>query len=116
MCLFTQKFTSRSEIANLPNEDLITGGFSGILSLISEITNEEKHLRIIDKEGVKIYFAYGKYVIIALVSTKNLPILSKKLELFVKAFEKKYEQELILFKGKINPFEDATELITKYFK
>ena len=116
VCLFTQNFTSGSEIANLPNEDLITGGFSGILSLISEITNEEKHLRIIDKEGVKIYFAYGKYVIIALVSTKNLPILSKKLELFTKAFEKKYEQELILFKGKINPFEDATELITKYFK
>ncbi|MBY9002698.1 MAG: hypothetical protein KGD73_01880 [Candidatus Lokiarchaeota archaeon] len=116
VCLFTQNFTSGSENVNLPNEDLITGGFSGILSLLSEITNEQKNLRIIDKEGVKIYFAYGKHVIIALVSTKNLPILSKKLELFTKAFEKKYEQELIHFKGKINPFETTTELITKYFR
>ena len=32
-----------------------------------------------------------------------------------KAFEKKFEQELTLFKGKINPFEDATELINEYF-
>ncbi|MHA1670788.1 MAG: hypothetical protein ACTSV5_09440 [Promethearchaeota archaeon] len=117
VCLFTQSFTSGSETANLPNEDLITGGFFGILSLISEITNEQqKKLRIIDKEGVKIYFAYGKHVIFALVSTKNLPILSKKLEMFAKAFEKKFEQELVLFKGNINPFESATELITKYFK
>jgi len=116
VCLFTQNFTSGSETVNLPNEDLITGGFSGILSLLCEITNEEKHLRIIDKQGVKIYFVYGKHVIIALVSTKNLPILFKKLKLFTKAFEKKYEQELIHFKGKINPFEDATELIKKYFK
>ena len=116
VCLFTQNFTSGSETVNLPNEDLITGGFLGILSLLCEITNEEKHLRIIDKQGVKIYFAYGKHVIIALVSTKNLPILFKKLKLFTKDFEKKYEQELMLFKGKINPFEDATELIKKYFK
>ena len=116
VCLFTQNFSSGSKAVNLPNEDLITGGFSGILGLLSEITNEEKHLRIIDKEGVKIYFAYGKYVIIALVSTKNLPILSKKLELFTKAFEKMHEHDLIYFKGKINTFEDASELITKYFK
>lgn len=117
VCLFTQNFTSASETANLPNEDLITGGFSGILSLLSEITNSsQKHLRVIDKEGVKIYFAHGKHVIIALVATKNLPVLFKKLELFTKAFEKKYEQELINFKGKINPFEDSTDLITKYFK
>jgi len=115
-CLFTQSFTSGLKTNNLLSDDLITGGFSGILSLLSEITNEEKQLRIIDKEGVKIYFAYGKYVIVALVSTKSLPILSKKLELFSKAFEKMHEHDLIYFKGKITSFKDASELITKYFK
>ena len=116
VCLFTQNFSSSSESTNLPNEDLITGGFSGILSLLSEITNSsQKHLRVIDKEGVKIYFAHGKHVIIALVATKYLPVLFKKLELFTKAFEKKFEEELTNFKGKINPFEDSVDLITKYF-
>jgi len=116
VCLFAQKFTTESENDNLPNEDLITGGFSGILNLLCEITNEHKHLRIIDKEGAKIYFTYGKHVIVALVSTKNLPILSKKLEMFMKDFEKKYEKDLVNFKGKINIFKDASELILKYFK
>ena len=83
--------------------------------MISEITNERKNLRIIDKQGIKIYFSYGKSIIVALIATKNLPILFKKLDIFTKAFEKKFEKELASFRGKINPFRDASQLILKYF-
>jgi MFS family permease len=115
VCLYSLKFGPESEGSSVLSEDLIAGGFSGILSLLSEITNEQKNLRIIDKQGVKIYFSYGKSIIIALIATKNLPILFKKLELFTKAFEKKFEKELVTFRGKINPFQDASKLILKYF-
>ena len=115
VCLYTLNFKPRSQDSTGLSEDLIAGGFSGILSLISEITNERKNLRIIDKQGVKIYFSYGKSIIVALIATKSLPILFKKLDLFTKAFEKKFEKELALFRGKINPFRDASQLILKYF-
>jgi MFS family permease len=115
VCLYTLNFRPGSKNSTGLSEDLIAGGFSGILSLISEITNERKNLRIIDKQGVKIYFSYGKSIIVALIATKSLPILFKKLDLFTKAFEKKFEKELASFRGKINPFRDASQLILKYF-
>ncbi len=115
VCLYTKNFKPEQN-SNIPSEDLITGGFTGILALISEITNEKRNLNIIDKEGVKIYFSYGKSVIAALISTKYLPVLSKKLDIFTRSFEKRFDYELAHFTGKINPFHDAKKLIYRYFK
>ena len=115
VCLYTKNFKPEQK-PNIPNEDLITGGFTGIIGLISEITNQNKNLNIIDKEGVKIYFSYGKSIISALISTKYLPVLSKKLDIFTKSFEREFASELAHFTGKINPFYDAKRLIYRYFK
>ncbi|MHA1293004.1 MAG: hypothetical protein ACTSQJ_10080 [Promethearchaeota archaeon] len=118
ICLYAKNFLPETNmVEDLPSEDLITGGLTGILTLISEITNEKKNLRIIDKERVKIYFAYGKTIISALISTKFLPILTKKLELFTKVFEKTFEDDLLNFRGKINIFLNKTDpLVERYFK
>lgn len=116
ICLFPKSFL-REENAELPAEDLITGGLTGVLHIVSEITNEKKNLRIIDKGTVKIFFSYGKYVNSALISTKFLPVLFKKLDMFTKAFEKQFERELVNFTGKIDPFLNNTDsLIMKYFR
>jgi len=115
ICLYTKDFKPDRK-TNIPNEDLITGGFAGIIGLISEITNQNKNLNIIDKEGVKIYFSYGKSVISALISTKYLPVLSKKLDIFTRSFERQFEYELANFTGKINPFYNAKKLVYRYFK
>ena len=115
-CLYAKSFLSKDESLVLPCEDLITGGLAGILTLISEITNEKKNLRIIDKDRIKIYFSYGKSIIIALTSTHYLPILFKKMLIFTKAFERKFEFDLAHFSGQINAFINETEpLITRYF-
>jgi len=118
ICLYAKNFLSEEDAMDLPPEDLITGGLTGILTLISEITNErKKNLRIIDKERVKIYFSYGKNVIVALISTRFMPLLFKKLEIFTKAFEKKFEIELENFRGKINVFlNKGDSLVARYFK
>jgi MFS family permease len=115
VCLYTKDFKPDQK-KKIPSEDLITGGFTGIIGLISEITDQYKNLNIIDKEGVKIYFSYGKSVISALISTKDLPVLSKKLDIFTKSFEQQFAYELAHFTGKINPFSDAKKLIYRYFK
>ncbi len=118
ICLHAKNFLPDNDMIDLLPEDLVTGGLTGILTLISEITNEKKkNLRIIDKAGIKIYFSYGKSVIVALISTKYLPVLFKKLEIFTKEFERQFYKELSNFKGKINPFFNKTDiLITRYFK
>ncbi|MBN1801263.1 MAG: hypothetical protein JW891_07135 [Candidatus Lokiarchaeota archaeon] len=117
ICLYYKDFTDSSEIDHLPSEDLITSGLTGIMALISEITNEKKNLRIIDKENSKILFSYGKHVNIALISTRSLPILYKKMEIFMKTFEREFEYELTHFKGKINVFLENTDpIIERYFK
>ncbi|MFX1239051.1 MAG: hypothetical protein ACFFAS_19315 [Promethearchaeota archaeon] len=114
ICLYYKDFTDNDL---LPSEDLITSGLTGIMALISEITNEKKNLRIIDKENSKILFTYGKHVNIALISTKFLPILFKKMEIFMKTFEKHFEYDLTHFKGKINVFLEKTDpIVQKYFK
>ena len=118
ICLFAKNFLPENDMLDLPPEDLITGGLTGILTLISEITNERKrNLRIIDKQRVKIYFSYGKNIIVSLISTKFLPVLFKKLEIFTKTFEREFEVDLLNFRGKINIFLDKTDkLVAKYFK
>jgi MFS family permease len=117
ICLYNKDFNSNSDEDDSLCEDLVTSGFTGIIGLVSEITNEQKNLRIIDKERVKIYFTYGKYVNIALISTKFLPILFKKMQIFMKAFEKRFEAELKDFNGNINVFlKETNHIIQKYFK
>ncbi len=117
ICLFSKNFMSEEDAFDLPPEDLIAGGLTGILTLISEITNEKKNLRMIDKDKVKIYFDYGKYIIVALTSSKYMPIIAKKLSLFTKIFEKTFEESLTNFTGKINEFlAQGDQLVSKYFK
>lgn len=97
------------------DEDLISGGLTGVITIISEITKSKKQLRKIEKEGVNLFFSYGKYHIAALISSMDLPILLKKLDDFSKEFEQKFEKELKNFKGHINPFNPTNYLVKKYF-
>ncbi|TXT63970.1 MAG: conserved membrane protein of unknown function [Promethearchaeota archaeon] len=115
LCIYSKTFDSRNQSAL--SEDLITGGLSGILKLISEITNERKNLRIIDKDQVKLYFEYGRYTVLALTADRYLPILFKKMEIFLKRFEHEFEKELENFHGETSQFSSKTELlVNRYFK
>ncbi|MBD3214238.1 MAG: hypothetical protein GF311_16630 [Candidatus Lokiarchaeota archaeon] len=115
LCLYSKSFDSKNQ--SMLSEDLITGGLSGILKLISEITNEKKNLRMIDKDQVKIYFEYGRHTILALTAKRYLPILFKKMEIFLKRFEHEFEKELENFHGETSQFSSKTELLVKrYFE
>ena len=117
ICLFAKSFIAHQNSSELPSKDLVVGGLAGMLSLISEITNERKNLRYIDKDRIKLYFSYGENVIVALTSTSYLPILFKKLEIFTTTFEKKFENELENFSGNTHEFTMKTDkIISRYFK
>ncbi|TXT60013.1 MAG: conserved membrane protein of unknown function [Promethearchaeota archaeon] len=114
VCLYSKRFSGQLQESRL-SEDLVTGGLTGVLSLISEITNEKKHLRMIDKGELKIYFSYGTHIILALTAQKYLPVLFKKSEQFIKRFEKIYHQQLSQFFGETTQFSETETIINRYF-
>lgn len=115
VCLHSRQFSNETRNKKL-SDDIITGGLSGIMGIISEITNEKKNLRIIDKGNVILYFSYGTHIIVALTAEKYLPILFKKSELFIKRFENIYQDELSGFVGETSVFSDGVdEIIDRYF-
>jgi len=97
------------------DEDLISSGLTGVITMITEITKSKKRLRKIDKEGLSLYFSYGKNHMVALISTMDLPVIVRKLDDFSKEFEDKFQTELKSFIGKVTPFEQAKYLVKKYF-
>lgn len=116
VCLYDQKFKSKEgDLPSKLDENVIAGALTGILSLISEITQSKKWLRRIDKDGNYLYFSYGKSYVVTLISSMDLPILTKKLDAFSKDFGTKYEKEIKSFVGNVSLFEDTKYLVKKYF-
>ncbi len=116
VCLYDQKFRQiGNETPSRLDENVISGALTGVLKIISEITQSKKWLRKIDKEGNYLYFSYGKYHITTLIASLDLPILTKKLDAFSKDFGATYEKELKSFVGNVTPFDDTKYLVEKYF-
>lgn len=116
VCLYDQKFKrNEGELPSKLDENVISGALTGVLTIISEITQSKERLRKIDKKGHYLYFSYGKSHIVTLITSMDLPILIKKLDAFSKDFGTKYEKILKYFVGNVSPFEDTKYLVEKYF-
>ncbi len=113
---FIQKYQPKEEETEcVIDEDLISGALSGIITIISEITQSKKYIKKIDKEGNHLFFAFGKYHIAALIATTDLPVLFKKLDNFSQEFEQTFSKDLKNFQGNIQKFASTKYIIKKYF-
>lgn len=112
---FIYKYHKIKDKKNRLDEDVISGALSGIIAILSEITQSKKHIEKIEKEGNYFYFSFGKSHIVALIATMNLPVLSKKLDAFSKDFEQRFSIEIQSFEGEIDKFDSAKYLINRYF-
>jgi MFS family permease len=97
------------------DEGIISGALTGVVAIISEITQSKKQLRKIDKEGYHLLFSFGKYHVTCLISRMDLPVLLKKLDEFSKDFEIKFGKYLKNFVGNVSPFDSTKYLVDKYF-
>lgn len=90
MLLYEHSFKPMHEDAI--ESDLASGGFIGLISMLQEITKEEKKLRIIDHGGKKILFGFSKNkkLIFALILTEELRIIRNKLDNFIEEIEQKF--------------------------
>ncbi|HUY01003.1 MAG TPA: hypothetical protein VMV49_15680 [Candidatus Deferrimicrobium sp.] len=95
---------------------LISGGVSGILSLVKEMTSSKMHLKVLDHEDVKILFEYGLYTTTVLLAEADLQIYHDKLKTFVEEFESKFKQYLIKWTGSMIEFGPAAEIVVRIFE
>lgn len=120
VCLYNYSFEHKEQITEDIDdkefdEDLVSGALSGIITIISEITHSKRQLRQIQKEEASLLFTYGKYHIVALITSMELPVLFKKIDEFSREFEQKFTKDLKNFQGNVQHFQPARFLILKYF-
>ncbi len=120
VCLFNYSFEDRELVRENADEtefdeDLVSGALSGVITIIAEITHSKRQLRQIQKEEATLLFTYGKYHIVALIASMDLPVLFKKIDEFSREFEQIFTKELKNFQGNVQRFEQARFLILKYF-
>ncbi|MHA1340535.1 MAG: MFS transporter [Promethearchaeota archaeon] len=97
------------------DEELVTGGLTGISSLISEMTKRDGKLTAIQQENANILFKASKYITAALISDLNLQILHQKLDALVKDFEDFFSIYLEKFNGDVSKFAPAQSLVARHF-
>ncbi|MFO8017682.1 MAG: hypothetical protein R6U96_03545 [Promethearchaeia archaeon] len=99
MLLYEKSFKPIDEDAI--ESDLASGGFIGLITMLQEITKEEKKLRVIDHGGKKILFGFSKNkkLIFALILTEELRILRNKLDHFIEDIERKFSLKDKAFSG-----------------
>ncbi len=110
--LFARDVTQKSTL----DEDLVSGGLTGIAAMVAEITQSEDKPSIIDSGDRTIMLEYGHYVVIALVVKKGLYILRQKMKSFIRDFEEIFAPELQKDTGNISQFASTKYIIQRYFK
>lgn len=116
ICLFDHNFAHDRPGKSSPSKDLVSGGLTGIVALVSEITQSQSRIRIVDHGDSKIIFQNGKYTTIALITRKYLRTFVQKLRAFSKEFEDIFQDFLLDFRGDVTIFDSAEFLIEKFFQ
>ena len=112
VCLFEYTFKKDEN----GDSQLITGGLSGIASLIGEITKTKTRLKEIRQENMNIIIEYGQEVGAAMLTGEKLGILHQKLKLLITEFERRYERNLRDWHSDISDFKSCIDLVYQIFE
>lgn len=97
------------------DEDLAGSAIGGIEMLLSEILASKGKIKEIDHGDKVIFFNHGKYTIGILIASERAAELKYRLDMFHLSFEKNFDHILSSWEGEITSFQDADDLIQKYF-
>lgn len=110
--LFNHDFRQKGTI---PNEDLVTGGLSGLQALLKEISLSEKNIEVVNHGDIQIIFHYGKYSNAVLFVKQDLNVLREKLASFHLRFENINSDVLENWSGEVSRLKGLETLMKKYF-
>ena len=73
--------------------DLISGSFIGIMTILKEVSQGEKHIKTIDHGDRKLMFEFNvtKDIIFVLIVREDLTVFRNKLNVFIEEFDKVYK-------------------------
>ncbi len=112
VCIYHHPFKINPEI----EPQLVSGGFTGIFSLIQLFTSSQSRIKIVEQEEMTILFEHGEIVSAALITEKNLGLYRSQLKKLIQVIEDDFREELQLFKGNITQFRKIRDYIEKFFE
>ncbi|MHA1358169.1 MAG: hypothetical protein ACTSRC_08665 [Candidatus Helarchaeota archaeon] len=95
---------------------LISGGVTGIIALVKEMTSSKMHLKEIDHEDIKILFEYGIYSTAVLLVEDDLQVYHYKLQKFIHQFETQFKEQFVNWTGSVSEFTSVSPLIAQIFE
>jgi len=95
--------------------DLFSGGISGLSMMLQEMIKSDQRLKIIDHEDKKLMFEYGNKFTCALLVTKDLNIIRKKLELLAQEIQDVFWETIENWDGNVELFNPINTIIRNYF-
>ena len=99
------------------SKDLLFGGaLTAIEIFLKEMYESKTVLKEVKQEHVSILIEEGKYVRIAILASHDQEDLRKKMQIFLKVFEKEYREPLKREIPDTRQFESVYQLINKIFK
>ncbi|MFX0100886.1 MAG: hypothetical protein ACFFCS_15025 [Candidatus Hodarchaeota archaeon] len=112
VCIFEKTFTSEDTMDSM----LVSGGLTGVVTIVQEMTKSDKRLNSIQQEGHNILLAYGDYVTVALIAQEDLVILHDKIKRLRIEIESFYMDVLPGWSGDIEVFKPISVLVDKTMK
>lgn len=98
-----------------PNEDLVSGGLTGLQAMLREISMSEKNIEVVNQGDTYIIFHHGEFTKAVLFVRKDLFVLREKLANFHLTFEAIHRDLLDDWNGEVTAFKDLKKLVNYYF-
>jgi hypothetical protein len=113
ICLFHHSFKPKEVEMSA---SLVGGFITGLTSLIQEITQTDKHLKVVNVEDIQIILEYGNHKVIGILMTEGyFPVLPRKLKQLITQFEAQFQEKLTQFSGAVHQFEPTKALVKEIF-
>jgi len=119
-CICNYDFKKWGDPNAIAKKEYFAGGLIGISQLVTEMVknmNDEKfsRLEVVDHQDKQIIFAYGEYLIAALVVDEYLQIYRKKLYHMIREIELLYGDRLSAGEDKLTQITPVEKIITQIF-
>ena len=94
---------------------LVAGGIAGVVHLVRELFESNRHIKAIDHGDLKILFDHGQHIICVIVADEDLPILHEKLARYIRLAETQYPQLISEWTGDAATLDPLHRLIDEIF-
>ncbi|MFX0103109.1 MAG: hypothetical protein ACFFCS_26325, partial [Candidatus Hodarchaeota archaeon] len=111
VCIYERSFQSGEKMDSL----LVSGGLTGVITIVSEMTKSDKKLNTIQQEGRNVLLAYGDYCTVALIADEDLEILHDKIRRLRIEIESLFMDVLPGWDGDLGVFKPIKVLVDKTF-